>query len=100
MPRLIVHDDVQDDINRIGAHIAQGSSGAAVRFVRAARHACELLAEFPGAGGTHPTASYPELRIWPIKRFRNYLVCYLQLSDGAEILRIVHAAQDVDRIFA
>jgi toxin ParE1/3/4 len=99
MPRLIVHDEAELDINGIGDHIAADSFDSAIRFVRAARKACWFLAEFPGAGGSHPTGSYPQLRTWPITGFRNYLVCYLPLADGAEVLRVIHAAQDVDRVF-
>jgi plasmid stabilization system protein ParE len=99
MPRLILHQDADDDIHRISDYIATDSVDTAIRFFRAARKACGFLAEFPGAGGTHPTASYPGLRAWPITGFRNYLVCYLPLADGAEVLRVIHAAQDLDREF-
>lgn len=99
MPRLIIRQDAERDINRISDHIASDSVDAAVRFFRAARKACGFLADFPGAGGTHPTQTYPKLRAWPITGFRNYLVCYLPLSDGAEVLRIIHAAQDLERVF-
>ncbi|MDB5323008.1 MAG: plasmid stabilization system protein [Phycisphaerales bacterium] len=101
MPRLIVHDRAKADLDDIADYIARDSIDAALRFYQAAREAFERLADFPGAGGRHPTGNpaFDNLRIWPITGFRNYLVCYFPMTDGAEILRVVHGARDIDRVF-
>ena len=59
--------------------------------------AFDLLAAFPGIGARvePPIESIPELRFWPIKGFRNYLILYRKITDGAEILRVVHGARDL-----
>ena len=101
MPRLIVHDRAKADLDEIADYIAIDSFDSALRFYQAAREAFERLADFPGAGPEHPTSNpaFANLRIWPITGFRNYLVCYLRLRDGAEILRVIHGARDVKRVF-
>jgi plasmid stabilization system protein ParE len=101
MPRLIVHDRAKADLDEIADYIALDSIDAALRFYAAAQSAFNCLADFPGAGAPHPTGNplFDTLRIWPITGFRNYLVCYLPLADGAEVLRVIHAARDVNRVF-
>jgi len=36
-------------------------------------------------------------RIWPVPRFGKFLILYRVLDDAVEIVRVVHAAQDVTR---
>jgi toxin ParE1/3/4 len=38
------------------------------------------------------------MRFWPVTGFRNYLVFYFPLSDGVEIVRVLHAARDWTRV--
>ena len=101
MPRLIVHERARHDVDEIADYIAADSFDSALRFYGAVEEDFRRLADFPGAGASHPTGNpvFANLRIWPIKRFRNYLVCYLPLPDGIEVLRVIHGARDVDRIF-
>jgi toxin ParE1/3/4 len=101
MPRLIVHDPARHDVDEIALYIALDSLESALRFTDAAEEAFSRLADFPGAGARHPTGNpaFAELRIWPIKGFRKYLVCYRPLPDGIEVLRVIHGARDVDRVF-
>lgn len=101
MPRLIVRERAKADVDDIADFIATGSIDAALRFYQAARDAFNLLAEFPGAGGRTAMADpdFAELRTWPITGFRNYLVCYLPRADGVEVLRVIHGARDVYRVF-
>jgi toxin ParE1/3/4 len=39
------------------------------------------------------------VRVWPIKGFDKYRIYYRPLGDRIEILRILHAARDIDAIF-
>jgi plasmid stabilization system protein ParE len=36
-------------------------------------------------------------RIWPVPRFRVYLILYRVVADVVEIVRVVHAADDITR---
>jgi len=60
-----------------------------------------MIADFPGAGAMFPIAGRPELvemRIWPIRRFPLYVVCYLATKEKVEIIRVIHGARDIARV--
>lgn len=101
MGQLSVHPRARADLDNIADFIATGSIDAALRFYDAARRAFRLLADMPGLGTGRPSQnpSLRDLRTWPIKGFRNYLVCYLRLADGIEVLRVLHGARDLAQIF-
>ncbi len=40
------------------------------------------------------------LRIWRVEGFENHLIFYRPADDGIEIVRVLHGARDIDRIFA
>lgn len=39
------------------------------------------------------------LRMWPIRRFERYLIFYRQIPEGIEIVRLLHAARDLEILF-
>jgi len=100
MARLLVRDKARDDVYAIAAYIARDRLDAALRFVDDAEVAFDFLALWPSAGPrVEPSPVHiPDLRFWPIKRFRNYLVMYRPIPDGVEILRVIHGAQDMTRM--
>src|SRR5688500_2954342 len=74
---------------------------AAKRFVAAAQKACHKLADMPGLG-TERDFGNPKLagiRSWPITGFENFLIFYVPTKSGINIVRVLHGAQDLDRIF-
>src|SRR3954447_6698089 len=97
MPWRVVHQKAIDDVIAVAAYIAHDNLGAALRFYDAAEREFDLLAEMPNAGPrVEPRiASLPELRFWPIKRYRNYLILYQPTAQGVEILRVVHGAREI-----
>jgi toxin ParE1/3/4 len=101
MPRLIVKDQAEHDLYRNAEYIAEHNVDVADRFLQAARRTFALLAELPELGSPRksPLPEFAELRVHPVKGFNKYLICYLPLADGVKILRVIHAAQDVDRFF-
>ena len=101
MGRLLVNDRVDADLDEIADFIARDDLDAALRFYDAARRAFHFLSDYPRAGALHQQSDprLAAMRVWPISRFRNYLVCYLPLADGAVILRVIHGARDVGRVF-
>src|SRR5881628_1342609 len=99
MPRLIVHELARLDVPEIAQYIARDNIDAALRFYDAAEADFEFLASMPGAGPRvdPPIRAAPDLRFWPIARFRNYLILYCPISNGAEILRVTHGARNIAR---
>ena len=100
MPRLLINARARLDVEQIASHIARDHVRAAIRFILAAKVACEKLAQFPGLGPEWEprVAKYPDLRFWPITPYRNYLVLYRPIPDGVRILRVIHGARDVNRV--
>ena len=43
-----------------------------------------------------------DVRFWPIKGFRNYLVFYRPLPNGqgVEVIRVLHGAMNVEQVMA
>jgi plasmid stabilization system protein ParE len=40
-----------------------------------------------------------DVRLWPVSRYRNYLILYREEPKQIRVLRILHAAQDWTRYF-
>jgi toxin ParE1/3/4 len=80
---------------RIAAYIATDNPPAAFRWVDETRNVCELLAAQPGIGQQVQTK-----RLGPVRRHAvgNYLIYYRPVTDGVEILHVIHGARDQDRI--
>jgi toxin ParE1/3/4 len=82
-------------------YIGENNLEAAERFLSAAEDAFQKLAGMPRMGALRDFGN-PELtglRSWPIREFRNYLIFYRPIEDGIEVLRVLHGARDVERIF-
>src|SRR4051794_22674623 len=100
MPTLIVRDVARQDVDQIFLRISSDDLSAALRVLNAIEAAFKLLSERPGAG---PTCEFSEpglsdIRFWPVKRYRNYLVIYRPIDDGVEVIRVIHAATDLRRL--
>jgi hypothetical protein len=38
------------------------------------------------------------LRFWPVKKYRDYLIVYRQISEGIAVVRVFHGARDMNRV--
>ena len=94
MAHLIVRRRAREDVIDLAARIALDKLEPALRFIDAAEKAFTFLWEHPNAGPKidPPIPASPQLRFWPIRRFRNYLVIYQPLENGVEIIRVLHRA--------
>ena len=55
----------------------------------------KTLAKNPLMGRARDELS-DDLRSWPIKP---YIVFYLPLSDGVEVVRVLHGSRDIENLF-
>jgi toxin ParE1/3/4 len=80
---------------------ARAGQTTADRFLDAAAAAFLDLAAMPLMGSLAPgmPSQYQDVRTWPVPRFRNYIIFYRPLSDGVEIMRVVHGARDIAGLF-
>lgn len=83
------------DLDSIASDIQASNEDASRRFVKAARHAFDLLAKFPYMGEKYSHALFTDLRIWSLGgRFNRYAVFYRPIASGIEVVRVVHTSRD------
>ena len=89
------------DVVQIAQFISKDSIEAADRFMENVESSLQFLLDFPESGELwHPTRSrYPELRTWQVKGFPNHLIFFRPTSSGIEVIRVCHAAKDVNKLF-
>ena len=71
------------------------------RFLQAANESLNRLARAPESGTLVLTerAELQNMRRWPVKDFEKVLLFYFPLSDGVELVRVVHGSRDLERLF-
>jgi len=80
------------DILDVWDHIADDDMAAADRWVDELDTAFSRLATQPLMGRSRPELA-PDLRSLP---FRRYVIFYIPLPDGIDVVRVLHSARDVD----
>ena len=73
-----------------------------MRFLLEAQESFALLADLPNIGTIRDYGN-PDLfglRMWPIPRFRKYLIFYVTTNDLVKIVRVLHGSQDIQSIFS
>lgn len=99
--RVVLRADAEADIESISDYIAADSLDSARRFRSVIRTECQALAEMPGMGARRDfdNPRLANVRSWPVKGFRNYLIFYRGIEGGIEVLRILHGARNIERLF-
>lgn len=89
------------DLIEIADYIAADNRAAADAVVSAARATMQSLSEMPFMGRAFPVSKpgLRKLRRWPVHGYRNYLIYYLPLPDGVEVVHIRHAARSLKGAF-
>ena len=96
MPAYIITESAARDIAEIMAYLRKGSSDAPKRVREKLRQAMRLPAEFPGFGHTREDVTTLPVRFWSVY---SYLIVYQPDTKPLEILRIVHGARDLPKLF-
>jgi toxin ParE1/3/4 len=92
VPILKRHPLAEQDLVEIYVHISGDNPTAAENLVRTINGKCELLARHPLIGRARPELR-EDLRSFP---YGAYLILYRVIDDGVEIVRVVHAARNLD----
>ncbi len=95
MPRVTRRPLAQTDILEIWDFIADDSIAAADRWVDHLDEQFRLLATQPMMGRARQELA-PGVRSFPVGR---YVVFYLPLDDGIDVVRVLHGARDIDAMF-
>lgn len=95
MPRIVRTPEADSDLWEIVLYIAADNEGAAFRLVDTIGEKLVMLARFPHAGVERPEL-LKDLRSFPVGR---YLIFYRPIADGIEVLRILHGARKLRKLF-
>jgi toxin ParE1/3/4 len=89
------------DLIDIASYIAQDNFEASERFLHAAETTFESLAKSPEIGNLCPfqNSLAAGIRVWPVRRFKRYLVFYRSEAKGIDVVRVLHAARDWQALF-
>ena len=79
----------EQDLVEVWLHIGADNPTAADKLLDRINSVFELLAANPALGPARPDLA-PELRYFVV---RNYLILYRQITNGVEIVRVVHGAR-------
>jgi toxin ParE1/3/4 len=97
---LAVRPRARRDLLEIGAHLHRESAALSQRFLAAVRLALERLRRTPRIGRVRQFES-PRLagvRSWPVEGFRSHLVFYRHEGGVLHVLRVLHAARDIEEV--
>lgn len=95
MARVLRSEQAQQDLEGILDYLDRQSNEAADRFATRFDPTCELYAAHPQLGASSDEYA-PNLRHFTVW---NYAIFYRAIEDGVELIRIIHGARDIPRLF-
>jgi toxin ParE1/3/4 len=95
MSRVEISYQAGRDLEEIEDFISRDNPDAAAQLIQEILEKCELLSRHPQAGDDR-SELHPGLRGFPVG---NYLIFYSLPSDGIIVVRIIHGARDVPKLF-
>jgi len=98
---VIYLQKAQEDIDEITYYIAQDNLEKSVMFFEAVEATCALLATMPDIGSTRDfhNPRFSVMRMFPVKKFDNYLIFYQSTKEELLIVRVLHGARDIAALF-
>lgn len=102
-PRSRVSPAADRDLDDQADYLAEEASlETALRFYDACHATFEKIAGMPGIGERResPDPRLAGLRVWRVAGFETHLIFYQPAVDGIVIVRVLHGARDIERIFA
>jgi len=98
MPKFILSEYVEPELDAIWEYIAIDNMDAADRFIDATYGTFQQLARMPGMGRKWEFGHtrLRELRSFRVKDFENYLIFYSPVPEGIEVFHLLHGARDLD----
>lgn len=82
------------DLIDIADYIMQENPSAALRLIERIENACTMLGDNPLLGRSRPDIA-PDARSWSVG---HYLILYRRMPSGAEIVRVIHGARNLDNL--
>ncbi|OIP92169.1 MAG: type II toxin-antitoxin system RelE/ParE family toxin [Syntrophobacterales bacterium CG03_land_8_20_14_0_80_58_14] len=85
----------ENDLDEIWWYIAQDNPGNADKFIDEIEATCRKLARFKSMGRNRDEL-HPGLQSFPVGK---YLIFYMPIHGGIEIVRVLHGMMDIDALF-
>jgi len=100
MMPIIKRSQVLFDLLDQARYIARDNPDAARRFLLAAEDTFADILANPQIGRVRRLKNplFHDLRQWPVKGFKNYLVYYQVSDEEITVLRVMHSARDISTI--
>jgi plasmid stabilization system protein ParE len=100
---LRIRPQAQQDILNRADELGEEYTPLALAFLDRVDETIRFLEQFPhiGAQPPEPLPAALDLRFFPVRRFRNYLIAFLPLpdGDGVEVVRVIDGRRDLGAIF-
>jgi toxin ParE1/3/4 len=95
MAQILRTEQAQQDLESILDHLDSQSIETGDRFAERFDQTCELHATHPQLGASAEEYA-PNLRLFTVW---NYTVFYRPIDGGIELIRIIHGARDIPKLF-
>ena len=95
MLRINKSPEAESDLDEIWWYIAQDNLVNADKFIDEIETTCRQLARFTGMGKNRDEL-HPGLQSFPVSK---YLIFYMPINGGIEIIRVLHGMMDIDALF-
>jgi toxin ParE1/3/4 len=95
MPRIVRTPRCDRDLFEIAVYIGRDNPAAADNLIDTIDEKFSLLAQFPRLGRDRSELA-DDMRSFPVG---NYVIFYRALRDGIIVLRVLHGARNLRRIF-
>jgi toxin ParE1/3/4 len=99
--KFVLSRETLDDLDLIWGYIAKDNPEAADRVLETAYQTCKILADHPELGRLRKFAKreLAGIRSFVIGDFPNFVIFSEARPDGAEIVRVLHGARDIEKLF-
>lgn len=100
MGKFLLSREALEDLDLIWTYIARENVEAADRVLEAAYWTCKNIADHPELGRLREVPRISgSLRSFVITDFPNYVIFYRPLAGAVQIVRVLHGARNIDRLF-
>jgi toxin ParE1/3/4 len=99
MPIILRTPQSRTDVVEIILRIRQANAPAARKLLHAINDTLELLSGFPGIGPRRPELGRG-IQSFPVAKYTDYLIFYRSIDNGIEVIRVLHGARNLRRIFS
>ncbi len=101
MKKIVIRARAKRDLRNHALHISKDRPSSADAFIHAVYSTFEQLVHMPEMGMVFETidGKLTNMRRIRVRGFDYYLVFYVSANETLRIVRIIHAARDIEKLF-